>query len=162
MPQVKSAIQRLVLIFTLCAYAERARTSKAKCSKRSRPIPTAAASASAWSRPSKRLRPRMRLASARIKVFGDTYGNVVCPFDRDSSLERAFDEFFRHIDFRFKYRFAYIVHGECVVRYDNEVGKGDHRHYGAKEGSCAFSDPDALIAAFQTDIARWNRENSDA
>lgn len=63
---------------------------------------------------------------------------------------------------RFKYRLAYVVRGECVLRYDNEAGKGDHRHYGGKESSYAFKDPDKLIAAFQADIARWNRENSDS
>jgi len=30
----------------------------------------------------------------------------------------------------FKCRLAYVVGGLCVVRYDNEVGKGDHRHFG--------------------------------
>ena len=29
---------------------------------------------------------------------------------------------------RFKYRFALVADGECVLRYDNEIGKGDHRH----------------------------------
>ena len=61
---------------------------------------------------------------------------------------------------RFKYRLAYVVRGTCVLRYDNEAGKGDHRHYGRKERSYAFSDPDKLIADFQADIARWNHENS--
>jgi hypothetical protein len=63
---------------------------------------------------------------------------------------------------RFKYRLAYVVRGECVLRYDNEAGKGDHRHYGSAESSYAFTDPDQLIAAFRADIARWNRENSDS
>jgi hypothetical protein len=63
---------------------------------------------------------------------------------------------------QFKYRLAYVVRGECVLRYDNEAGKGDHRHYGSKESGCVFTDPDELIAAFQADIARWNRENSDS
>ena len=63
---------------------------------------------------------------------------------------------------RFKYRLAYVVQEVCVLRYDNEAGKGDHRHYGDKERGYAFSNPDNLIAAFQADIARWNRENSDA
>lgn len=27
---------------------------------------------------------------------------------------------------RFKYRLAFVVHGQCVLRYDNEAGKGDH------------------------------------
>ncbi|MSO30351.1 MAG: hypothetical protein EXQ48_05315 [Acidobacteria bacterium] len=60
---------------------------------------------------------------------------------------------------RFKYRLAYVVDSVCVVRYDNEVGKGDHRHFGGKESAYAFETPDKLIADFQRDIARWNREN---
>jgi uncharacterized protein DUF6516 len=59
----------------------------------------------------------------------------------------------------FKYRLAYIVDGVCVVRYDNEVGKGDHRHFGDKESAYTFETPDKLVADFQRDIARWNREN---
>ena len=62
----------------------------------------------------------------------------------------------------FKYRLAYVVDGTCVVRYDNEVGKGDHRHCGNVESGYRFSTPERLIAGFQTDIARWNRENSDS
>ena len=61
----------------------------------------------------------------------------------------------------FKYRMAYVVDGECVLRYDNEAGKGDHRHFRGKERAYAFTGPDELIAAFQADIARWNRENSN-
>src|SRR5690606_10916739 len=62
----------------------------------------------------------------------------------------------------YKYRLAYVVEGVCVLRYDNEVGKGDHRHFGATECEYAFSTPEALIADFERDIARWNRENSDS
>ena len=62
----------------------------------------------------------------------------------------------------FKYRLAYVVDGVCVVRYDNEVGKGDHRHFDGKESAYTFETPDKLIAAFQRDIARWNRENRDS
>ena len=32
-----------------------------------------------------------------------------------------------------KYRLAFVVGGRCVVRYDNEAGKGDHRHIGVAE-----------------------------
>ena len=49
-----------------------------------------------------------------------------------------------------------------MVRYDKEVGKGDHRHFGSKESAYPFTTPDALLAAFERDIARWNRENSDS
>ncbi len=62
----------------------------------------------------------------------------------------------------FKYRLAYVVDGVCVVRYDNEVGKGDHRHFGDRESVYSFNTPEALLAAFERDIARWNRENSDS
>ena len=62
----------------------------------------------------------------------------------------------------FKYRLAYVVGGVCVVRYDNEIGKGDHRHFNGKECAYNFKTPDKLIADFQRDIARWNRENSDS
>jgi len=62
----------------------------------------------------------------------------------------------------FKYRLAYVVGGICVVRYDNETGKGDHRHFGGKEGAYAFQTPEKLIADFERDIARWNRENRNS
>ena len=60
---------------------------------------------------------------------------------------------------RFKYRLAYVVDASCVVRYDNEAGKGDHRHFGATESRYRFSTPEALMRDFQNDIARWNDEN---
>ncbi len=59
----------------------------------------------------------------------------------------------------YKYRLAYVVEGVCVLRYDNESGKGDHRHYGANIDTYPFSAPESLIADFQRDIARWNDEN---
>src|SRR5260370_40983659 len=59
----------------------------------------------------------------------------------------------------FKYRLAYIVGGECALRYDNEIGKGDHRHYGTVEKPYRFSTPDRLIADFNVDIERWKHEN---
>jgi hypothetical protein len=59
----------------------------------------------------------------------------------------------------FKYRLAYVVAGECVLRYDNERGKGDHRHVGAAETPYVFSTPNRLMADFNADIARWNHEN---
>jgi hypothetical protein len=62
----------------------------------------------------------------------------------------------------FKYRLAYVVNGVCVLRCDNETGKGDHRHYGADESDYNFTTPERLIADFQKDIARWNHENRNA
>lgn len=63
---------------------------------------------------------------------------------------------------RYKYRLAYVVNGQCFIRYYNEAGKGDHRHYKGRETVYQFIDPDRLIEDFQHDIARWNRENRDS
>jgi hypothetical protein len=59
----------------------------------------------------------------------------------------------------FKYRLAYVIDGKCIIRYDNEIGKGDHCHYGSKQTQYRFTTPEQLIADFQLDIARWNNEN---
>jgi len=62
----------------------------------------------------------------------------------------------------YKYRLAYVVRGVCVLRYDNEAGKGDHRHVGDAQSPYAFATPEQLLADFQQDIVRWNHENRDA
>ena len=62
----------------------------------------------------------------------------------------------------FKYRLAYVIHGECVLRYDNENGKGDHRHYCGKESAYTFTTPEQLVADFQKDIERWDYENRNS
>ena len=63
----------------------------------------------------------------------------------------------------FKYRLAYVVRGVSVLRYDNEAGKGDHRHFGSSRvHAYVFTTPEQLIADFQHDIERWNHENHNA
>jgi hypothetical protein len=47
---------------------------------------------------------------------------------------------------------------ECVVRYDNEAGKGDHRHYGEREEAYCFTTLEALLEDFQADIDRLAKE----
>jgi hypothetical protein len=59
----------------------------------------------------------------------------------------------------FKYRLAYVINEICVLRYDNESGKGDHRHWGEDESDYEFVNPDKLLADFQSDMERWNNEN---
>lgn len=55
----------------------------------------------------------------------------------------------------YKYRLAYVVAGRCVVRYDNERGKGDHRHVGGAESAYGFSDLSRLLADFKRDVEGW-------
>lgn len=54
----------------------------------------------------------------------------------------------------YKYRLALVVNDECVLRYDNEAGKGDHRHFGGREEAYTFTDPETLLADFSADVER--------
>jgi hypothetical protein len=53
---------------------------------------------------------------------------------------------------RYKYRLAYIVDNACVLRYDNETGKGDHKHIDEVEVPYQFIDLDKLQADFWADV----------
>lgn len=55
----------------------------------------------------------------------------------------------------FKYRLALVVDGRCVLRYDNEAGKGDHRHFRNEEAPYTFTTPAQLLADFWNDVERW-------
>ena len=53
---------------------------------------------------------------------------------------------------RFKYRLVYVVDGARVVGYDNERGKGDHRHLGDEEMPYTFVDVPTLLDDFWVDV----------
>jgi hypothetical protein len=55
----------------------------------------------------------------------------------------------------FIYRLAYVVEGVCVLRYDNETGKGDPRHIGKKETPYRFSTPEKLLEDFWNDVEKF-------
>lgn len=55
----------------------------------------------------------------------------------------------------FKYRLAFVVGGVCVLRYDNEAGKGDHKHVGAVETPYTFTTLDQLVEDFWLDVDQW-------
>jgi len=57
---------------------------------------------------------------------------------------------------RFKYRLYYGVGGRSRVRYDNERGKGDHRHLGEHEEAYEFSTLERLLADFERDVFEWS------
>ncbi|MBI5627038.1 MAG: hypothetical protein HY935_07580 [Nitrosomonadales bacterium] len=56
----------------------------------------------------------------------------------------------------FKYRLYCGQNGETVVRYDNESGKGDHRHLGKDERQqpYMFITLEQLIIDFEADVIR--------
>lgn len=90
------------------------------------------------------------LVRRRVVLAEDAFVEVVI-WRLDEPISPA-----RH---QFKYRLAYVVGGECVLRYDNERGKGDHRHLRREETAYRFSTPDRLMADFAADIERWNDEH---
>lgn len=54
-----------------------------------------------------------------------------------------------------KYRLYYgLPDGTCVVRYDNELGKGDHRHFGGVEEPYQFLDVETLMTDFMTAVRK--------
>ena len=55
----------------------------------------------------------------------------------------------------FKYRFALVVDGNCVLCYDNEAGKGDHKHIGEDVILYVFTTPKALLEDFRNDVDNW-------
>lgn len=54
----------------------------------------------------------------------------------------------------YKYRLAAVVDEVCVLRYDNETGKGDHKHLGEREVPYPFTTLDQLVEDFWADVAR--------
>jgi hypothetical protein len=54
-----------------------------------------------------------------------------------------------------KYSLFFGRSGERVVGYDNERGKGDHRHYGQREEPYDFETVDKLISDFWNDVTRY-------
>ncbi|WP_275096069.1 toxin-antitoxin system TumE family protein [Sedimenticola hydrogenitrophicus] len=55
----------------------------------------------------------------------------------------------------FKYSLALVSEGACVLRYDNEAGKGDHKHMAGREVPYRFIDLETLQADFWADVESW-------
>jgi Family of unknown function (DUF6516) len=52
----------------------------------------------------------------------------------------------------FKYRLAYVVGGVRILGYDNERGKGDHRHFRGTEKPFEFMSVGTLLDGFATEV----------
>lgn len=52
----------------------------------------------------------------------------------------------------FTYSLFYGCPGRRVVGYDNERGKGEHRHLGEVEAAYRFTTVEALVADFLADV----------
>jgi hypothetical protein len=60
---------------------------------------------------------------------------------------------------KLKYRLFYGREGERLVGYDNERGKGDHRHVAGQEEPYAFTTVEQLIEDFKADVRRVRGES---
>jgi hypothetical protein len=56
---------------------------------------------------------------------------------------------------RYKYRLYFGAGNVGRVRYDNERGKGDHRHLGEQELPYRFTSLMRLLADFRHDVDHW-------
>jgi hypothetical protein len=54
----------------------------------------------------------------------------------------------------YKYSLTLVVAGECVLRYDNERVKGDHKHEGEAESAYVFTTLSQLLSDFKADVRR--------
>lgn len=61
----------------------------------------------------------------------------------------------------YKYSLFYGRPSTRIIGYDNETGKGDHRHYRDKEEDYTFISVARLLADFRSDIAREIRRERD-
>ncbi|SMF92094.1 hypothetical protein SAMN02982917_0482 [Azospirillum oryzae] len=59
---------------------------------------------------------------------------------------------------RFKYSLYYGRNGERLVAYDNERGKGDHKHIVNDEVPYRFTDIETLLGDFLADIGTLRGE----
>ncbi len=53
-----------------------------------------------------------------------------------------------------KYSLFYGRDGNRMIGYDNEHGKGDHRHYREEEEEYQFTTVEQLMADFMTDVKK--------
>lgn len=85
----------------------------------------------------------------RVAIDDDVFAEIVIWKLPKSLAESAHD---------YKYRLALISGGKCVLRYDNEAGKGDHKHLGRRELDYEFGGVDRLLSDFFDDVQIWRRK----
>jgi len=94
--------------------------------------------------------PNMKAALIYHDKKRDEMGNIV-----ETKLWRV--PVSDHAPHGFKYSLVYVVNGVRVIGYDNERGKGDHKHLGGQELPYDFTSPAALMTDFLVDLEAWKR-----
>jgi hypothetical protein len=55
-----------------------------------------------------------------------------------------------------------VVGGQRVLGYDNERGKGDHKHVDQEQEAYRFISPQQLIADFMADLKEHSDDGTDS
>jgi Family of unknown function (DUF6516) len=97
--------------------------------------------------------PKARLILHRKRLFDDGSISEIKLWQVPSPVRGS-----AHL---FRYSLFYGCAGERWIGYDNEPGKGDHRHYGEREEDYAFTSPEQLIADFLADVAAEQARRSE-
>ena len=58
----------------------------------------------------------------------------------------------------FKYSLVLVADEICLIRYDTEAGKGDHKHLGDVEVAYKFVDLGQLDRDFWSDVEAWDKQ----
>ncbi|OEO30584.1 hypothetical protein VW23_020720 [Devosia insulae DS-56] len=58
----------------------------------------------------------------------------------------------------YKYRLFFGRRGERLIGYDNERGKGDHKHLGKRQLAYDFADVPTLMQDFLKDVEQWKKQ----
>ena len=61
-------------------------------------------------------------------------------------------------DHDFKYRLALVADNVGVLRFDNEAGKGGHKHVGTEQVPYTFTTPGRLVTDFWKAVQDWRPE----
>ena len=94
----------------------------------------------------------MQLVRRRIEYSADRFAEIVI-WKLDRPVPGS-----QH---SYKYRLAYVVNEKCILRFDNESGKGDHRHIRDDESQYVFQSIESLLVDFQHEVRRLNDEDSN-
>ena len=96
--------------------------------------------------------PKARLILHRKRIFDDGSISEIKLWQVPSPV--------RGSTHPFRYSLFYGRAGERWIGYDNEPGKGDHRHYGEDEQDYSFTTPEQLMADFLADVTAQQARRS--
>ena len=60
-----------------------------------------------------------------------------------------------------KYSMAIVDRGKVIVRFDNERGKGHHKHYGGTELPVKFQSVEELLESFFREVKAFRGEKNE-